>query len=372
MKPATDEAAKVNRYKLFFKNEMEAMALYQALSEVERDPKRADAFMRLAKAEQRHAARWAKMLNYEDSVLETAKPGMRIWVFKTAARIFGTSRVVPILIMGESQDIKAYAQEPDTREIVKDEREHSQTLRMLGNVKKGDDNGIREDSPTWGSSSGSLRAAVLGVNDGLVSNFSLVMGIAGGSDQKSFVLLAGITGLLAGAFSMAAGEYVSMRSQKDMLERQIQMEREELEQFPEEEEYELSRIYMAKGFTSDEAKIIAKRVISNPKVAIDTMAHEEMGMNLKELGSPWGAAASSSIAFSLGALVPIFPYVLGIGGAVLSAILSAVALLTVGGALSWTAGKSFTWGAIRMLLAGGAAATVTFLIGNLIGVSIAG
>lgn len=371
MKTDMDEA-KLKRYKLFFNNEMEAMILYKALSEIERDPKRAEAFMHLAKAEQRHAARWAKMLNYEDSVLETTKPSMRIWMYKTAARLFGTKRVVPILIIGESQDIKAYAQEPGTREIVKDEREHSQTLRRLGSTNKNDQDVIREESGSWGSSSGSLRAAVLGVNDGLVSNFSLVMGVAGGSDQRSFILLAGITGLLAGSFSMAAGEYISMRSQKDMLERQIQMEREELEQFPEEEEYELSRIYMAKGFTSDEAKIIARRVISNPKVAIDTMAREEMGMDLKELGSPWGAAASSSIAFSFGAFVPIFPYLLGAGSPVLSAVLSAAALLTVGGIMAWTAGKSFAWGALRMLLAGGAAAAVTFGIGNLVGLSIAG
>ncbi len=370
MKPASDDIARTKRYETFFRNEMEAMALYKALAEVEKDKVRAEAFIHMARGEQRHAARWAKMLNYDETALNPINPGLRIQMLKIAARLLGTRRVVPILLMGESQDIKAYAQEPGTREIVKDEREHSQTLRMLGSEKKGTDNGIREDSPTWGSSSGSLRAAVLGVNDGLVSNLSLVMGVAGGSDQSSFVVLAGITGLLAGGFSMAAGEYVSMRSQKDMLERQIQMEREELEQFPEEEEYELSRIYQAKGFTGEEAKIIAHRVISNPKVAIDTMAREEMGMNLSELGSPWKAALSSSIAFALGALVPLFPYLLGAGSPVLSAILSGSALLAVGGVLSWTAGKSFTWGALRMLLAGGTAAAVTYAIGSLVGVSI--
>ena len=368
----TQEKTRDKRYKTFFKNEMDAMALYKALAEVEKDKLRAEAFLRLARAEQRHAARWAKMLNYQETALEPTGHGLRIWALKNAARLLGTKRVVPILLIGESQDIKAYSKEPDTREIVKDEREHSQTLRMLGGKQKDDVDAIRDESKIWGSSSGSLRAAVLGVNDGLVSNLSLVMGVAGGSDQHSFVLLAGVAGLLAGSFSMAAGEYASMSSQKDILERQLQMEREELEQFPEEEETELAYIYRAKGFTSDEAKVIAKRVLSNPNVAIDTMAREELGMDQRALGSPVGAALSSFISFAIGALVPLLPYlfVSESSSFIVSIFLSGVALLAVGGVIAWTAAKSFMYGALRMLILGGAAAAVTYGIGKLIGVSI--
>lgn len=366
------EEARNKRYKNFFKNELEAMALYRALADVESDKVRAEAFLRLARAEQRHAARWAKMLNYSDTALEPARPGLRIWALKNAARLLGTRRVVPILLMGESQDIKAYLLEPGAQEIVKDEREHSYTLRMLGSAPKEGIDAIRNESRIWGSSSGSLRAAVLGVNDGLVSNLSLVMGVAGGTDQHSFVLLAGVAGLLAGSFSMAAGEYASMSSQKDIFERQLQMEREELENFPEEEADELAHIYRAKGFTENEAKTIAKRVMSNPNVAIDTMAREELGMDLRELGSPWGAAITSFISFSLGALVPILPYLVVADrlSFSVSIIASCIALAGVGGLIAWTAAKSFLHGALRMLLAGGSAALVTYGIGKLIGVSI--
>jgi len=224
----------------------------------------------------------------------------------------------------------------------------------------------------YSGTSGSLRAAVLGVNDGLVSNFSLVMGVAGGTSNPDIVLLAGVAGLLAGAFSMAAGEYVSMRSQRDVYEHQINLKRTEIEMWPEEEEEELFLIYQAKGLSKKEAEIIAKRLIADPEIALDTMAREELGLNPSELGSPWGASFSSFAAFVTGALIPIIPYVVGATDLAipLSAVLSAGALLTVGGALAWMTNRSAIWGALRMALAGGAAATVTFGVGSLIGISL--
>jgi VIT1/CCC1 family predicted Fe2+/Mn2+ transporter len=213
---------------------------------------------------------------------------------------------------------------------------------------------------------------VLGVNDGLVSNFSLVMGVAGGTGDPDIVLLAGVAGLLAGAFSMAAGEYVSMRSQRDMYEHQMRLEKAEIEMWPEEEEEELALIYQAKGLSREEAQLIAKRVMADPEIALDTMAREELGLNPSELGSPWGASISSFAAFVTGALVPILPYILGADTLAipLSAVLSAGALLTVGGALAWMTDRSAIWGALRMVMAGGAAATVTFGVGSLIGTSL--
>ena len=229
---------------------------------------------------------------------------------------------------------------------------------------------------TWHrfSNGGSTRAAVLGVNDGLVSNFSLVMGVAGGTDRPEFVLLAGVAGLLAGAFSMAAGEYISMRSQKDIYEYQILIEEAELREFPEEEEQELVLIYRAKGISEEDSRDIAKKIMSNPSAALDTMAREELGLDPNQLGSPWGAAFSSFAAFVMGAIVPILPYIFDAGGRAfsLSLVFSALALVVVGGALSGLTNRNVLWGALRMLLAGGAAAAVTFGIGSLIGVSIAG
>ena len=149
---------------------------------------------------------------------------------------------------------------------------------------------------------------MFGINDGLVSNFSLVMGFAGAEAKPEYMLLAGVAGLLAGSFSMAAGEYVSMRAQRELFEQQIAMEKQELEMSPKEEEEELSLIYQAKGIPEDDARMLARRIIENPKTAIDTLAREELGLDPSQLGSPWSAAASSFVAFVVGALVPVLPY----------------------------------------------------------------
>ena len=222
--------------------------------------------------------------------------------------------------------------------------------------------------------SGSLRAAVLGVNDGLVSNFSLVMGVAGGTSNPDFILLAGVAGLLAGAFSMAAGEYVSMRSQREAYEHILVQKRDSIETTPEAEEQGLVTIYESKGLPRPDAQLVAGHVMSDSEVALDTIARESLGINPDQLGSPWGAAVSSFTAFVVGSLVPILPYVLGVEerAAPISAALSAAALLCVGGLLSWTSSNSPLWGALRMLFVGGLAASVTFGVGRLIGVTLLG
>ena len=216
-----------------------------------------------------------------------------------------------------------------------------------------------------------MRAAVLGVNDGLVSNFSLVMGVAGGTGDVDFVLLAGLAGLLAGAFSMAAGEYVSMRTQRDLYEHQIELERIEIEQWPEEEEAELALLYQAKGIRRDDARRIAQPVIANPASALTTLTREELGLDPGALGSPWQAAAASFAAFAVGAFVPVLPYLIGAGVAV-SATASVLALGGVGGVLAVSSGRSWLRGASRMVLAGGAAAAVTYALGDLIGGALLG
>jgi VIT1/CCC1 family predicted Fe2+/Mn2+ transporter len=371
----TDTASDTRKaqYRVYLDAELEAAALYLAMAEAEKDSRRADIFQRLARTEMRHASRWAEKLDIDATQLEPASPGLKIRMYRIAARAIGTSRVIPWILRGEIRDIMTYASDPEAKDIARDERRHSQVLQEM--ASGGDPMAVLRGEKWHRFSSGSnLRAAVLGVNDGLVSNFSLVMGVAGGTNQADFVLLAGVAGLLAGAFSMAAGEYVSVRSQRDVYEYQITIEKAELQEFPEEEEDELALIYEAKGIAPEDARSIAKQIMENPNAALDTMAREELGLDPEELGSPWGAATSSFAAFVAGAIIPILPYIFDAGTLtfILSTVLSSGALLLVGGMLSTLSAKNPLWGAFRMLLAGGAAAAVTFGIGHLIGVSIAG
>lgn len=219
--------------------------------------------------------------------------------------------------------------------------------------------------------SGTFRAAVFGGNDGLVSNLSLVMGVAGASTDARFVLLAGVAGLLAGAFSMAAGEYVSMRAQRELFENQIEIERRELAEDPRGEEKELELIYRSKGLPNAAAAELASQMMSDPEVALDTHAREELGLNMKELGSPWGAAASSFVSFVIGAIVPVLPYMLFASRTAFatSLIFSAFALLAVGAMIASYTGRGTLVSALRMLLIGFGAAAVTYLVGSAIGVS---
>ncbi len=229
----------------------------------------------------------------------------------------------------------------------------------------------------WLLASGNLRAAVLGVNDGLVSNLSLVMGVAGGSQDPQVVLIAGIAGLLAGAFSMAAGEWISVSSQADVYRHQIERESARLDAAPERAERDLAEIYVGKGLAETEARAVARRLMSRPEAALDTIARERLGLVPDELGSPFGAASSSFAAFAVGAIVPIVPYLFDLGSGVassltLSAALSGVALAVVGALVAAESGRSLVWGGVKMLLVGGFAAAVTYVAGSLIGAAFFG
>jgi VIT1/CCC1 family predicted Fe2+/Mn2+ transporter len=223
-----------------------------------------------------------------------------------------------------------------------------------------------------GVGGGNLRATVFGVNDGLVSNASLVMGIAGANAEPGTVLMTGVAGLLAGALSMAAGEYVSVRSQRDMYEYQIALEREELAEYPEEEAEELALIYQARGLEIEQARAMARTLLSRPEQALDVLAREELGLNPDDLGSPLGAAVSSFLAFAVGASLPLLPFfVRGLTHPLWWTIgLTAVALAGIGLALSLFTGRGAWQGALRMLLIGGGAGVVSFLVGRLLGVAL--
>ena len=222
------------------------------------------------------------------------------------------------------------------------------------------------------SGGGALRAAVFGVNDGLVSNASLIMGVAGAGPEPQVVVLAGVAGLLAGAFAMAAGEYISVRTQRELLEHQIALEQDEIRTMPEEEIDELALIYRAKGLDPPEALALARRIVLDPVRGLDTLAREELGLDPQALASPVAAALASFVAFAAGALVPLLPYLLTRGTPALVATIVATeaGLLTVGGLMSLFTGRGLVWSAVRMALLGSAAAGLTFGIGRLLGVSI--
>jgi VIT1/CCC1 family predicted Fe2+/Mn2+ transporter len=312
------------------------------------------------------------------------------------ARLFGTKSVAELVKALEGDEEEAYTGQgvtPEVAAIAADEREHAEIwdrLKARGGTETGitqrdgvaiarrarsaAEVGQREGWHRTGRS-GTLRAVIFGVSDGLVSNLSLVMGVTGAaSSNPSFILLAGIAGLLAGAFSMAAGEYISMQSQRELFEHQIALERAEMEAMPEEEEAELAAAYRAKGFTAEEAARIAGRIFKDPATALDTLVREELGLDPDELGSAWGAAAGSFVAFALGAIVPVIPYLVGGGtGALVASLgLSLAALFAVGAAVSLLTGRSALFSGVRQLGIGLVAAIVTYLIGSLIGVSVAG
>jgi VIT1/CCC1 family predicted Fe2+/Mn2+ transporter len=222
---------------------------------------------------------------------------------------------------------------------------------------------------------GNLRASVFGVNDGLVSNASLVLGVAGAGAGSGYVLMTGAAGLLAGALSMAAGEYVSVRTQREMYEYQIALEREEVAEYPEEEAEELALIYQARGVDLEQAREVSRALLANPEQALDVLAREELGLNPDDLGSPWQAATASFLAFAGGATIPLLPFIAHVPGTqalTATVALTCVALFAVGMVLSLFTGRDALRSAIRMVLIGGGAGAVSFLVGHVLGVAIGG
>ena len=367
------------------KLERDAITLYDELAKIEKDPRRAEAFRTIASNERRHAEVWAGKLRELGATVPEPDlhPRMRVRTIVLMARAFGTHAVRDMVqaLEGDEEDLYTAQTSPEVDAIAADEREHAAIWDRLNDgqprshaivAQRASDIAAGERWHRAGRS-GTLRAIIFGVSDGLVSNLALVMGIAGASQgQGSFVLLAGIAGLLAGSFSMAAGEYISMQSQRELFERQIALEKAELEAMPQEEQAELAQVYRAKGFTQAEAEAIAARMFGDPEHALDTLVREELGLDPDELGSAWGAAAGSFVAFALGALVPVIPYLLGSGStAFIVAIgLSLGALFAVGAGVSLLTGRSLVFSGGRQVLIGGAAAIVTYIVGNAIGAAV--
>ncbi len=325
--------------------------LYRVMAEAEAGTPRADLFRGLAAEAEGQAAIWARQTG---AAVPEYAPDLRARMVAALVRRHGPRALRSVLVAMKVRGLSVYSHAAPGHPL-------PTTLEEVGKRHRGVSGG------------GNLRAAVFGVNDGLVSNASLILGVAGASANSSVILLSGVAGLLAGAFSMAAGEYVSVRSQREMFEHQIGLERDELAQYPEEEAEELALIYAARGLSREDAQKLAKAVISDPAQALDTLAREELGLNPEDLGSPWGVAIFSFLSFAAGALVPLLPFFALSGGRalVISIGVTALALFAVGAAISLFTGRSAVRDGLRMLFIGAAAGALTYAIGKLLGVSLA-
>jgi len=362
------------RYRDLLASERGSAALYRGLADAAAGERR-EILLELAAVEERHARHWAdKLAALGERIPEPGRPGLRTRALGWLARRFSLDAVLPLVERAEHADAGLYEGDPDAApEMAVDERSHARVLTQLRSPSAMADEGARGilRRERWHRSdrSGALRAAVFGVNDGLVSNTALVMGFAGSGATGGTILFAGLAGLLAGAFSMAAGEYISMRGQREAYEREIDLEAAELRDDPEAEAEELALIYRAKGLDAEEAERVAATIMKDREAALDTMAREELGLDPDELGSPWSAALSSLVSFALGAVVVVLPYFFGAGaGALVAAVLLAAgALFTVGAVLGALNGRAPLRSGARQLLVGALAAAAVFAIGHGLG-----
>jgi vacuolar iron transporter family protein len=368
-------SGQARRWRELLASERDAADLYTRLADAETGERRS-IFEELAQVELKHAAHWeGKLRDAGQPVPPPGRPSLRTRALGLAARRLSAHAVLPLIERAERADAGVYDADPDAAPgMAADERGHARTLAKLIEGGKPEPREKIAHREGWhrGDRSGALRAGVFGVSDGLVSNTALVMGFAGSGSSRDAILLAGVAGLLAGSFSMAAGEYVSMSSQREMYEREISLEAQELEENPEEERAELVLLYRAKGLSRKEAEEVADSIMADRGIALDTLTREELGLDPDALGSPWSAAASSLLAFAAGAFVVVLPYLIGGGtGALVWAIcLFGAALFAVGAGIGMMNGRSAVRSGLRQVLVGGLAAGVTFVIGRIIGTHV--
>lgn len=367
-------AADATRWRANLADELDSAGLYRQVAEVEEDERLAAVYRQLAEVEERHAEFWAERLRAAGEEVPPHRMGWRARLLAWAARRFGIGFVLPTIDAMEQADAGGYDAQPEAAgtALPAEERSHARLLRTIGEGEGGlaGTSVARLEGRHRAASGNSLRAAVLGANDGLLSNFSLVMGVAGGGLGHTEILITGLAGLIAGAGSMAMGEWISVMNARELFARQIGIEREELEAIPDEEREELVLIYQAKGLAEEEARELADRLMSSPSQALDTLSREELGIDPEELGGSASAAAGTSfVLFAIGATVPILPFVFVAGtlAVVLSAVLSASALFGIGALITLMTGRSVLFSGSRQVLVGLAAAALTFALGALVG-----
>lgn len=368
----------IERFMQNLQKEVDGSALYNVMSQLEARQEMKTVYQRLAESEDRHAAFWRKKLadaGVADPIVTT---GWRTRTLIWLARRFGVQFVLPTINGHEKADSTAYSNQPEAEAAAMSAEEQSHARLISAASSGGAISGalIAEMEGRHKSAGGNaLRAAVLGANDGLVSNLSLVMGVAGADLSGHGILITGIAGLLAGAGSMALGEWLSVQSSRELFERQISIEKQELEENPQEEVDELTLIYEAKGLPVAQAREMAGRLLANKDIALDTLAREELGIDPKELGgSAWEAAITSFFLFAAGALIPMAPFIFlqGITAVIVSLVISALALFGIGAAITLMTGRSVLFSGMRMVVFGLAAAGLVYGIGRLIGTTLGG
>jgi VIT1/CCC1 family predicted Fe2+/Mn2+ transporter len=368
--------ADIERYRSNLRDELNGAALYTALAEAERDPVRRDLFLQLAQAEATHAQFWRDKLGAAGLKEEAFVPDFRTRLLARLAKRFGPRFVLPTIAAAEFVDRNKYSGQADAHALSADERGHAAVVQAVaGSQGPGVSGAGIAGAEPWhrGASGNNLRAAVLGANDGLVSNFCLVMGVAGAGTSSQTILLTGTAGLIAGACSMALGEWLSVTNARELARTQIGKEAEELEQTPQAEQHELALIFQAKGLPKEDAQRVAAELMRDKKGALDTLAREELGIDPAELGgNPWSAAATSFALFCCGAIFPIAPFLwMQNRGAVVASIgASALALGAIGALTSLFNGRSPAFSAARQVIFGCLAAAITYSIGRLLGVSL--
>lgn len=357
--------------------EIDASFLYKTLADAEKDPVVAKVFSEMSALEYGHALAFIK--NKGMDAVQLPGPSRRARTLKLIGRLFGNEYILGVLLDTEkslSASIGSARKKTNTPYSLSDTAHVTILKNILSTHREIAGPTLarfeRHHKTVGGNA---LRAAVLGGNDGLISNFSLVMGVAGASSGQKEVLLTGLAGLLAGALSMALGEWISVQSSKELFENQMQLEMEELEHNPEGEERELALIYMAKGVDEVQAKKMAKDIIGNKAIAHQVLVKEELAINPEELeGSAMEAAITSFVLFAIGAIIPVIPFFFsgGVKAVIFSAGFSAIGLFGIGSAITLFTGKSVWYSGFRQVVFGLMAAAITFGIGRLIGVSIAG
>ena len=333
-------------------HEKESAWLYHQVAAAEPDPHHRRLFEQLAEAAEEQAQRWQESAQRDGTTTTLMfRPSTRARVVARLVHWLGPRALRSVLAAMKLRGLSVYSGPAVAG------HEMPTTLAEVGARHRG---GL----------GGNLRATVFGINDGLLANASLVMGMAGAGGPPSLVWVTGVAGLLAGALSMASGEYVSVRSQREMYEYQIALERAEIAEYPEEEAEELALIYAARGMPLTQAREVSQTLLARPEHALDVLAREELGLSPDLLGSPWGAAGASFLAFAVGAAVPLIPFLAGATGVtavVAAAALTAATLFVVGLAISLFTGRHALRGALRMVLTGGAAGLLTYLLGRSLG-----
>ncbi len=367
----------VERYFSNRQKEVDGASLYRVLAETEKQPQMAEIYKRLSTSEEKHAAVWEQKLEELKVPIPPRKPTWRVRAMIWLARRFGPQFVLPTITNNEKADSRAYDNQPDpeAKEFSLDEKSHARLLLMASYATGGLPGGTvaQLEGRHRAGGGNALRAAVLGANDGLVSILSLTMGVAGATNSNTAVTIAGLAGVLAGAGSMALGEWLSVQSSRELYEHQIKIESEEIAASPEEEQEELALIYQSKRLPEARARELASHMMADRGSILDTLAREELGIDPEELGgSAYEAAFTSFFLFAGGAFFPIFPYFFwgGTAAIYISLAVSALGLFVIGAAITMMTGRSVLFSGTRQVLVGIAAAALTFGIGKLIGVSM--